>query len=139
MLNRVKIKLEGRKVFTTEITLSVNDMNYGNHMGNERILTLAHEARLRFLSSIDANELDCLGQSLIMADAMIQYRGEGFRGDVVTIDVYLTGTHERGFDLLYEMLVGERPLARAKSGMVFFDYEKRKVAPAPQKWLDYLC
>lgn len=134
MSNRVKIKLEGSKVFSTEITLSVNDMNYGNHMGNERVLVLAHEARIRFLESLGANELNCFGQSLIMSDAMVEYRGEGFRGEVVSIDVYIANEHEYGFDLQYDMYVREKSLARVKTGILFFDYEKRKVAKASDAW-----
>lgn len=137
-MNRVKIKLEGQKIFSTQITLAVNDMNYGNHMGNERVLCLAHEARLRFLASIKATELDCFGQSLIMSDAMIEYRGEGFRGDIVTIDLYLAHHHERGFDLQYDMYTDSKPIARVKSGMLFFDYEKRKVAKASAGWIKYV-
>jgi len=137
-MTRVKIKLDGPKVFSTQITLAVNDMNYGNHMGNDRVLYLAHEARLRFLESIGANELNCLGQSLIMSDAMIEYRGEGFRGDVVTIDVYLSHQHDYGFDLMYDMNVADKALARVKSGLLFFDYEKRKVAKAPEGWTKYV-
>lgn len=137
-MTRVKIKLEGPKVFSTQITLAVNDMNYGNHMGNDRVLYLAHEARLRFLESIGATELNCLGQSLIMSDAMIEYRGEGFRGDVVTIDVYLSHKHDYGFDLMYDMNVADKTLARVKSGLLFFDYEKRKVARTPEGWNKYV-
>ena len=138
MTTRVKIKLSGPKVFSTQITLNVNDMNYGNHMSNERVLVLAHEARLRYLTSLKASELNCFGQSLIMSDAMIEYRGEAFRGDNVTIDVYLSHTHEYGFDLQYDMYVDDKSIARAKSGLLFFDYEKRKVAKAPQAWNEHV-
>ena len=139
MSERVKIKLSSKKLFSTQITLNVNDMNYGNHMGNERVLVLAHEARLRFLTSISATELDCFGQSLIMSDAMVEYRGEGFRGDVVTIDVYVPHEHDYGFDLHYDMNVGERPLARVKTGILFFDYQQRKIAKAPSAWKERPC
>src|SRR5690606_30709479 len=139
MNSRVKIELSGNNVFTTEIVLNVNDMNYGNHLSNERVLVLAHEARLRYLNSMDASELDCFGQSLIMSDAMIQYLGEGFRGDLVSIDVYLTNAHDYGFDLLYHMHVNGRELAKAKTGLLFFDYDKRKVAKAPSAWKEQLC
>ena len=137
MKNRVKIQIDGKEVFNTKIVLTVSDMNYGNHLGNDRVLSLAQEARLQWLKSIGSSELDCKGSSLIMSDAMVEYKSEGFRGDQVEIKVYLDNTHSYGFDLFYEMSINDKLMAKVKSGLLFFDYEKRKVANQPQKWKDY--
>ncbi|MBH48879.1 MAG: thioesterase [Halobacteriovorax sp.] len=137
MKNRVKIHIDGTEVFKTTITLSVSDMNYGNHLGNDKVLSLAHEARIRWLESLNASELDCMGCSLIMSDAMVEYKGEGFRGDQVEITVYLSETHKYGFDLFYEMTGPRGLVAKVKSGLMFFDYETRKVANAPEQWIKY--
>lgn len=137
MKNRVKIQIEGINVYTSTIVLTVSDMNYGNHLGNDRVLSLAQEARLQWLSSINASELDCKGESLIMSDAMVEYKSEGFRQDQVEIKVYLSNTHQYGFDLFYEMNIGERLMAKVKSGLLFFNYEKRKVTSEPSAWKEY--
>tara|TARA_R110000868_G_scaffold180754_1_gene421416 strand:- start:13080 stop:13508 length:429 start_codon:yes stop_codon:yes gene_type:complete len=137
MKNRVKIICDGIKVFETSLVLNVNDMNYGNHLGNDRVLALAQEARLRWLESLAASELNCMGQSLIMSDAMVEYKGEGFRGDEVKITVYLGESHKYGFDLFYDMQGPRGPVAKVKSGLLFFDYEIRKVAQAPEDWIKY--
>lgn len=137
MRNRVKVELNGTSIFTTTIPLLVGHMNYGNHMGNDSVLGLAHEARIRWLESLAASELDCMGASLIMNDAMIEYRGEGFRGEEVVIDIYPGELHRYGFDLFYDMNVAEKSLARVKSGLMFFDYQTRKVTNAPEKWKEF--
>jgi len=137
MKNRVKVQIEGSKVFTATIKLTVSDMNYGNHLGNDRVLALAQEARLQWLSSIDASELNCKGASLIMSDAMVEYKSEGFRQDTVEINVFLDNTHHYGFDLFYEMSINDKLMAKVKSGLLFFDYETRKVASEPDQWKQY--
>lgn len=137
MKNRVKIQIEGKQVFTTTIKLTVSDMNYGNHLGNDRVLSLAQEARLQWLASIDASELNCKGSSLIMSDAMVEYKSEGFREDVVKISIFLDNTHSYGFDLFYEMSINDKMMSKVKSGLLFFDYEKRKVANEPDQWKQF--
>ncbi len=112
-------------------------MNYGNHLGNDRVLSLAQEARLQWLDSIKASELDCLGASLIMADAMVEYKGEGFRQDEVEIDVFLDNPHLHGFDLFYEMKVKDKVIAKVKSGLLFFDYSERKLTKEPTNWKNF--
>ena len=69
---------ESNPVYQTSIQVRVDDMNYGNHMGNDRYLAFAHEARLQFLRSHQQSELNFFEASLIMADSAIMYRGEAF-------------------------------------------------------------
>ena len=45
-------------------------------MGNDAILTLCQEARLRYMESIEMSELKFHGHSLIQADAAIVYKAE---------------------------------------------------------------
>ena len=69
---------------------------------------------------------------MIMADVMIAYKGEAFYGDVLAVSMYAEEITERTFDLLYHISSvrnGERTdIAHAKTGMVCFNYETRKVA-----------
>ena len=49
---RVKLDHQKTPVFNTTIEVTIGDINYGNHMGNDRFLTLMQEARLRWLQSL---------------------------------------------------------------------------------------
>jgi len=73
---RIKIELPGKFIFKTEITIRVSDLNYGGHLGNDSVLSICHEARLRFLKHLGYSELDVEGSGIIMSDAAIQYKGE---------------------------------------------------------------
>ncbi len=132
-MGRVKLKFPaGDPLFTTTIPIRIGDINYGNHVGNDAVLSIIHEARMLMLRSKGYTEMNAGGNSLIMADVMIAYKGEGFYGDIFTIKVYAEEITERTFDLLYHIsTVGNgasTDIAQAKTGMVCFDYENRKVA-----------
>lgn len=133
---RVQIELPERFLFRTEIPVRIDDINYGGHLGNDAVLTLAHEARLRFLASRGWSELDAGGAGLIMADAAVIYRAEGRHGMVLVAEVAVTEVRSRSCDFVYRLTEAAtgREIARAKTGMVFYDYASKKVVTVPESF-----
>jgi acyl-CoA thioester hydrolase len=133
-VSRVKLDLPAEFLFTTEVALRVSDINYGGHLGNDAVLALAQEARMRFLRSRGWSEGDVAGVGIIMADAVIVYRSEAFYGDVLTIEVAVADMQGVGCDLFYRMVNREtgKEVARVKTGIIFFDYSRRKPVPVPR-------
>ena len=128
---RIKIELPGVFRFSTNIPVRITDLNYGGHVGNDTILTLIHEARVQFLKHYGYNELSLEGASLIMSDAAIEFKAELFYGDVVTAFVTATNFSRAGFDLFYKLMRGDAIVASAKTGMVCYNYEAKKVTAVP--------
>ena len=128
--------LPNKFVFSTEIPLRVSDINYGGHLGHDSVLTLTHEARVRFLAKHGFTEMDVYGTGLIISDAIIVYKSEAFWGEVVKVQIALGEFGKYGFDFIYRISEKKtkREVARVKTGMVFFDYKKRKVARVPPKF-----
>ena len=103
-------------------------------MGNDALLSILHEARVQYLLHHGYAELDIVGKSLIMADVAIEYKGEAFRGDVLTIEMAAHDFTKYGFDIIYRVTNQEQKLiALAKTGMLCFDYTARKVISLPQE------
>ncbi|MCP4913392.1 MAG: thioesterase [Oligoflexia bacterium] len=129
---RIKIAItsEQKKLFETSYKIGVSDLNYGNHLGNDRVLLLAHQARVEWLKEIEQSELDFFGQGLIMADSACQYKSQGHLHDEVKIEVFGSLNGKLGFDLFYKMsnITKNTTLAHVKSGMLFFDYQKSKIS-----------
>ena len=48
---RVAIQLPDLFIYETDMVVRVSDLNYGNHVGNDSILTLMQEARTLFYRS----------------------------------------------------------------------------------------
>lgn len=130
---RIKLSLPENFSFSTQIPVRITDINYGNHLGNDAVLGILHEARMQFLKAAGYTELNLAGVGLIMADVAIEFKAEAFYGDVLTASVTAGDFSKIGFDLYYKLVKSETEnvVALAKTGMVCFDYEKRKVVAVP--------
>lgn len=140
---RVKLIFPDKNpIFNTEIPISITHLNYGNHLGNDALLSIIHEARVRFLVSLGYSEINIDGIGLIMADTMISYKNEGFYGNMLLIDIYTTEISTTSFDLMYKVTTFREnkriTVAEVKTGMVAFNYSTRKIAAIPQKFLQIL-
>jgi len=131
---RERLDLPERFPFSTEIPLRVSDINYGGHLGNDAVLALAQEARMRFLKSHGWSEQDIAGVGIIMTDAVVIYRSEAFYGDVLTVDVAVADLQQLGCDFLFRMLnrASGKEVARVKTGVAFFDYARRRPTGIPE-------
>lgn len=131
---RVKIAFPARQpLCILRIPVRIGDINYGGHVGNDAILSIIHEARMQWLAAGGFTELKTGSHGLIMADAMIAYRGEAFYGDSLDVTLFANDLTERSFDLLYRITAVrencEVLIAEAKTGMICFDYEVSKIVP----------
>lgn len=139
---RIKLNLPETLPFSTQISIRITDLNYGNHVGNDTILSLLHEARVQFLKSHNYTELDLGGTSLIMADVAIEFKAEAFYGDIITAHVGAAEFSRVGFDIYYKLTKQQEGkeiiVAVAKTGMVCFDYTSRKVTQVPGEVIQQL-
>lgn len=135
-MQRVNIDLPPSFSYCTELEARITDINYGGHVGNHALLGWLHEARMRFLQHHGFQEMDAGGAALIMSDAAIQFKAELFFGDRIRIWVKAADFSRNGFDLYYKLeKAGTTPVviaAAAKTGMVCFDYSKRKIISLPE-------
>ncbi|SEG71884.1 acyl-CoA thioesterase [Marinobacterium lutimaris] len=133
---RIRIDMPENYLFSTEIPIRISDINYGGHLGHDSVLSLIHEARVRFLKLYHYTELDIEGAGLVMSDNAIVYKAESFYGDSIQVDIALGDFNKYGCDIYY-LLTNKKTaveIAHAKTGVVFFDYEARKIRPIPEQF-----
>jgi acyl-CoA thioester hydrolase len=139
---RIKVELPEHFTFTTTIPIRITDLNYGNHVGNDTVLSMIHEARVQFLQQLGYGELNLAGVGLIMSDVAIEFKSELFYGDAVIASVVAGDLTKISFDLYYklEKKSGDSTqlVAVAKTGMVCYDYGKKKVAAIPMEVVEKL-
>jgi acyl-CoA thioesterase FadM len=139
---RIKVELPEHFTFTTTIPIRITDLNYGNHVGNDTILSMIHEARVQFLQQLGYGELNLAGVGLIMSDVAIEFKSELFYGDAVIASVVAGDLTKISFDLYYklEKKSGDSTqlVAVAKTGMVCYDYSKKKVTAIPTEVVEKL-
>ena len=135
---RIELNLPDDFSFSTDVRVRISDINYGNHLGNDALLSLVHEARLQFLQSRGFSELDIDGCGLILTDAVILYKSQGFHGDLLSILAAVGDFNKYGCDFFFKVIQKNsgKEVARAKTGIVFFDYNRQKMAPVPAAFLD---
>jgi len=142
MMERIKIKFPEHFNFSTVIKIRITDLNIGGHVGNDTFLSLMHEARHEFLKYHGYEELSFEGNGLIMTDAAIEYKQELEQGNEVKISVAAAGFDKYGFDIFYKLeVVKDANLllaGKAKTGMLCYDYENKKLMPVPGKLKDTL-
>ena len=136
-MERIKIHLPGNFNFSTIIKIRITDLNYGGHVGNDSFLSLIHEARQQFLNHFGYTELEIENVSLIMSDAAIEFKKELNYGDEIKISVAANSFDKYGFDIFYKLEIlngGNLFLSgKAKTGMLCYDYQNKKLLPVPEK------
>ncbi|GAB3431840.1 acyl-CoA thioesterase [Niabella aquatica] len=139
---RIKVLLPEHFIFSTHIPVRITDINYGGHLGNDALLSIIHEARLHFLNYYGYSEMNMEGAGLIMADAAIEFKAEAFYGDALTVWVGANDFNRIGFDLCYKLEKNTDgkmvTVAIAKTGMVCYNYDQKKVTAVPAKALTRL-
>jgi len=140
-MSRIKIEFPSQVAFTTEIPIRITDLNYAAHVGNDTILSIIHELRMQWLAHFGyTNELSIEGIGLIMSDVAIEFKSELFYGDSITGSLAVQNITRIGFDLYYRLEKRKEHslVALAKTGMVCFDYNKRKIVTVPRRLNDKL-
>ena len=136
-MERIKLNLPEQFNFSTTIKIRITDLNYGGHVGNDSFLSLIHEARQQFLHHFSYSELKFENVSLIMADAAVEFKKELNYGDEVKISVATSGFDKYGFDIFYKLEVLRDKNAvlagKAKTGMLCYDYQNKKLMNVPEK------
>src|SRR6187402_1451582 len=133
---RVHLDLPEKFIFETELTVRVSDINYGGHVGHDTILTLMQEARVvlyRQLGFQDEVSFEgSVGQ--VIADVVVVYKSESFLGDILLVKIAVADFTKYGFDMFYHLhnKATGKEVARGKTGIVCFDYDRKKVAHVPE-------
>lgn len=142
-MSRIKIELPEEFLTVIEIPVRITDINYGNHVGNDALVSILQEARVQMLQKAGfKNELEIEGIGLIMAGLMMEYKQEAFYGDVLKIYLAVTDISTKSFVLLYKLTALRKDnnilIARAKTEMVCYDYLLKKIAPVPATLIKFL-
>ena len=134
---RLKIELPQKSLTSLSIPVRITDINYGNHVGNNAIVEIIHEARMQFLKQHGFTELDVAGTSLIMSELLVEFKNESFYNDILDVKIFSGEISRVSFEFFYEISVKRNDetiiIAHAKTGMVCYNYKIKKVEAVPEK------
>ena len=127
-MGRVEIELPESFPYAVELEVRVSDLNYGNHLGNDAVLALVHEARRRYLRQLGADEIGADGTGFVVADSAVIYRAQAFYADRLRIEVAAGDFGSRSCAFFFRVTAAGdgREVAEARTGMVSFDFKAQK-------------
>lgn len=134
-MSSIKSKFPSTFPFSCKIPIRINDINYGGHVGNDRILLYAHEARVQFLAHHGYSELALGGTSIVLTRAALEIRKELFFGDQLVVAVAAIDFTSKGFELIYKMeritAGGNELVAAVETSQVCYNYQAKKTELLP--------
>ena len=125
---------EDQYYYTTLLTVRVTDINAGNHLSNDSMISMISEARARFLFEYGVSETEGDGTGIIVTDLATTYRAEAHARDQLLFEVGVMDFNKYGGDIIFRVT---RPkdktlIAMAKQGFVFFNYKTSQVVAMPE-------
>jgi acyl-CoA thioester hydrolase len=137
---RIEISLPGKFTFATLIPIRIGDINRGSHVGHVTLVAILEEARAQFLVSLGFGEQVTINHGIgyIIRDLGIIYKSQVRYGQSIKVEIAAAEFKEKSFDLVYRISDAGSGIevARAKTGLLFFDYSKQKVIPVPDDFIN---
>lgn len=123
--------------FTSTYKVTIGDINYGGHLGNDRALVIFQDARLVFLESFGASEKNIgEGCGIIMVESGIRYIREVFLHDELHVAMTVTELRGKKFSLGYTVsrLSDGKKVLSGFTSFLSFNYDERRVAAIPSEF-----
>ena len=119
----------------------ISQVNSGNHLGNDAVVSLMNEARVRFTRQQGFLENDVArGLTMVNADLAVVYQSEAHYGEVLVVSVAAVDLHRCGYDFVYRLTdkASGRAIAQGKTAHILIDAEARKPISEPPGYFDPL-
>ena len=122
-------------MFTFYYTIKQEDLNYGNHVGNERALLFFQWTRESFLRQNNLSETNIGdGSGFIQVEATVQYKKQLFLDQ--KIEVRITKIEIKGLKIIfeYEIYTGKELAITGTATVLASNYEEQKIKKIPAKF-----
>ena len=139
---RTRLEFPELAVFNCQQELRIADINYGQHLGHDTLVSLLHEARCRWLATAGLTELNLDGQQQVgwvVAELVVNYLAESFYPDCLNLELAIGEQTSRGVELLHRVTRSDgKVVALARVGLVFFSYASRRAVTTPERFLQII-
>jgi len=135
---RLKLEFpEDQYCYSSQLTVRTTDINAGNHLGNDSMISMISEARARFLFEFGVRDIEADGTGIIVTDLATTYKAEAHARDQLLFEIGVMDFNAYGGDITFRVTRPKdgRLVAMAKSGFVFFNYKTGQVTPMAPEFL----
>jgi acyl-CoA thioester hydrolase len=107
-------------------------------VNNAVFATYVEQARIEYLRSLDVLDGQ-LSTGMILARIELNFLAPAMPEGSIEIGVRPLRSANKSFELEYELQQQGRPIARATTVLVAYDYERARSVPLPDTWRDVLA
>ena len=130
------------QAFLAPYTVTIADINYGRHLGNDRPLVIFQDARIRFFKSLGFSEGDIgEGRSIVVVESGCRYLRQVFLHEELQVMVTvgeLAGKRCR-LDYVVKRLNDEQTVFTGFTLLLAYDPLVKKAAALPGPFLSACC
>ena len=124
--------MEGFPFVHSEV-VRFSDLDAFGHVNNAIFSVYVEQARLAWFGRPAAGEPMAL-RDVILARTEIDFRSPVVFGETVDVGVRPKRVGTKSFEFEFELRVGDRLVAVAKSVLVGYDYDSRQSIEVPDRW-----
>lgn len=139
---RIKVTIPEKAIhiYNTKLPVLVSHINYGNHLGNDSLVSLLHEARLRLIKNAGFQNEACIENNigLVITSLAVTYQNESLHGDDLEIDIFVTDITKTSCDLYYKISRNTLVVALASTSLLFMNFINKNPAEIPQSFINAL-
>ena len=126
-------------MFIFYYTIKQEDLNYGNHVGNERALLFFQWTRESFLRQNNLSETNIGdGSGFIQVEATVQYKKQLFLDQ--KIEVRITKIEIKGLKIIfeYEIYSGKDLAITGTATVLAYNHEEQKIKKIPANFKELI-
>lgn len=126
------------QIFFAPYTVTIADINYGKHLGNDRPLVIFQDARIRFLKSLGMSEGDIgNGRSIVVVESGCRYMRQVFLHEELQVAVTVGELHGKRCRLEYSVkrLGDDQVVLGGFTLLLAYDPVDRKATTLPEQFV----
>jgi len=123
------------KVFSSTYVVTIGDINYGGHLGNERALLIFQDARIRFLEHLGFAERNIgEGVGIVVVESGCSYLRQVFLHEELDVHIEIEEMAGKKFTLRYTVFRGGdgEKVITGFTVILAYNYSLRKVVQLPE-------
>lgn len=116
------------------LSVRVTDMNYGQHLGHDTVISLMHEARTHALAALGFTEGDLGGYPCVAADLAVQYQAEARWPDALVAETAIPEPGRRAITVFHRLQrpADARTVATARITLMLVNPESGRSVAVPE-------
>jgi acyl-CoA thioester hydrolase len=125
-------------LFSSVYTVTIGDINYGGHLGNERALLIFQDARIRFFKSLGFSERDIGGGvGIVVVESGCSYLRQVFLHEELEIHIKVEGMEGKKCTLQYTVFRSEdgQKVLSGFTVILAYNYSLCKVVQLPGEFV----